>query len=400
MSSNWASTLGGAVQALVPGPSTAVTISNSTITTAPTATFLGTNMTINSLTIADTVNGLGLNGDGNTLTITPSSSANGITMNASVPASTIAATVALGAAQTWTNNNTSSANTLTVSGGVSGSGALTIAGSGTGTTILSGANTYSAGTTITAGTLRVNNTSGSGTGTGAVAVNSGGTLGGSGYIGTSGTANGAITVKSGGTIAAGATSSNTAGTGLLTSYSSSGVALGAGSAYTWKINADTTHSGTAGGATGWDEIAAQSIALGSSGTPLTGTTGSQFTVYINGTPGSGFGAGQQLFPIATAVSGISLNGTAVASGTNLSTSPNSSDFVLSTTGFTAPSSANGLTSFWQLEVVADTAVGTNGQSLDLIYNATPEPGTGMPVLCGGLPLLARRRRRRLAERSV
>lgn len=43
-------------------------------------------------------------------------------------------------------------------------------------------NTYQGTTTITAGTLLVNNTSGSGTGTGAVAVQTGATLGGSGFI--------------------------------------------------------------------------------------------------------------------------------------------------------------------------------------------------------------------------
>ncbi|MHB1155449.1 MAG: beta strand repeat-containing protein [Phycisphaerales bacterium] len=43
-------------------------------------------------------------------------------------------------------------------------------------------NTYNGGTTVTAGTLLVNNTTGSGTGTGAVAVQTGATLGGSGFI--------------------------------------------------------------------------------------------------------------------------------------------------------------------------------------------------------------------------
>ncbi len=105
-------------------------------------------MTIKTLTIADTTNGLGLNADGNTLTITPASAADGIIMAASVPASAIAANVALGAAQTWTNN---SANGLSVSGVVSGAFALTKAG--TGPMTLSGINTYSGGTNLSAGTL-------------------------------------------------------------------------------------------------------------------------------------------------------------------------------------------------------------------------------------------------------
>jgi len=273
-------------------------------------------------------------------------------------------------------------------GSVTGGG-ITFTGSST--TTLTAASTYTGGTTIGAGTLRVNNTSGSsGTGTGTVTVQSGATLGGSGYVGTSGSSNGAITVNSGGTIAAGA---STSATGLLTSYSSSGVALGAGSAYTWKINADTNHSGTAGGATGWDEIATQSITLGSSGTPL--NSGSSFTVNITGMPSAGFGAGTQSFPIATAVNGISLNGNPVGNNTNLSTA-DPSDFVLSTSGFTAPSSASGLTTSWQLEVVGDSGLGASGQDLDLIYSATPEPGTAMLVLAGALPLLTARRRRRKA----
>ena len=97
--SNWAATLGGPVQALVPGSTTSVTISSSAINTAPTATVLGANMTINNLTIADTVNGLGLTADGNALTITPTSASTGITMNAGVPASVIGANVVLGAAR-------------------------------------------------------------------------------------------------------------------------------------------------------------------------------------------------------------------------------------------------------------------------------------------------------------
>jgi len=291
-------------------------------------------------------------------------------------------------------NSTANLN-LTTSFVATGNSA-SIVKAGAGTLTLSGSNSVTSTFSINAGTLRVNNTSGSGTGTGTtVTVQSGGTLGGSGSIGTSGSSNGAITVNSGGTIAAGA---STGATGRLTSYSTSGVALGAGSGYTWKINADTTHSGTAGGATGWDEIATRSIALGSSGTPL--SSGSQFTVNITGSPSAGFGAGTQSFPIATAVNGISLNGTAVTSGTNLSTA-DSSDFVLSTSGFTAPSSASGLTSSWQLEVVTDSGLGgSSGQDLDLVYSATPEPGTALLVLAGGLPMLLSRRRRKNVKTSA
>ena len=170
--SNWTTTAGGAVQALIPGSTADVTISATSPTTAPTATVLGANMTIKSLTIADTTNGLGLNDDSYTLTITPGASTVGITMNASVPASTIAANLALGAAQTWTNNSTNlltissptitnGANALTVTGtgntiisGVLGGGAGSLTKSGAGTLTLSGANTYTGTTTISEGTLK------------------------------------------------------------------------------------------------------------------------------------------------------------------------------------------------------------------------------------------------------
>ena len=145
--SNWATTSGGSVQALTPGSGANVTIDTSSGNT--TSTTLGADMTIKSLTIANTnAGGLGLNADGYTLTIAPGASTSGITMNASVPASTIAANVKLGANQTWTNN---SANALTVSGGISGSGNLTKAGSGT--LIVSGTNTYNGTTTLNAGNL-------------------------------------------------------------------------------------------------------------------------------------------------------------------------------------------------------------------------------------------------------
>ena len=146
---NWASTAGGSVQSLVPASTTDVFISaDSPLGAAPTATTLGANLSIKSLTIQDTTNGLSMSADGYTLTL----GTGGITMNAAVPNSTIGANVALGADQIWTNNSVTS-KTLTVSGAVSGAHALTKAG--TGEVILSGNNTYTGATTISAGTLSI-----------------------------------------------------------------------------------------------------------------------------------------------------------------------------------------------------------------------------------------------------
>jgi fibronectin-binding autotransporter adhesin len=147
---NWASTVDGALQALVPSTNANVYISATSPTVIPANTVLGDNMSIKSLTIQDTVNGLNLTADGNTLMV----GAGGIAMNASVPASTIGARVALGAAQTWTNN---SANPLTFNGAViPGGNTLTKAGSGT--ISLSGANALGT-VVVAAGTLQFNNAS-------------------------------------------------------------------------------------------------------------------------------------------------------------------------------------------------------------------------------------------------
>lgn len=82
---------------------------------------------------------------------------------------------------------------------------------GNGTLILNGtASTYTGGTTISGGTLLANNASGSATGAGAVAVSSGGSLGGGGFINTSST-NAGVSVAAGGKLAPGA-SAGTVGT--------------------------------------------------------------------------------------------------------------------------------------------------------------------------------------------
>jgi autotransporter-associated beta strand protein len=97
---------------------------------------------------------------------------------------------------------------------------------GTGTFTLTGANTYTAGTIVNGGTLLVNNTTGSGTGTNYVAVNSGGTLGGTGFI------YGAVTNYAGGTIWPGSN-----GVGQLTLKSN--LFLSAGSFLNFQLGASS-----------------------------------------------------------------------------------------------------------------------------------------------------------------
>jgi fibronectin-binding autotransporter adhesin len=155
--SNWVGTSGGPDQPLTPGAGADVIISNSSLNTAPTATVLGANMNIKTLTISDTVNGLGLGADGYKLTITPASAASGITVGAGVPASTIGANVGLGANQTWTNN---SSNPFTVSGALSGAAALTITGASP--VVLSGASVNTGGVVVSSGILSVSSITDSG----------------------------------------------------------------------------------------------------------------------------------------------------------------------------------------------------------------------------------------------
>jgi fibronectin-binding autotransporter adhesin len=169
--SNWATDVGGTATPLVPGSGANVVIATTTPTTSPTATTLGSDMSINSLTISNTV-GLGLNASGvDSYKLTVGTG--GITMGSSTAASTIAVPVGLGGNQIWTNSN--STNALTVSGIVSGSGTLTIAGSGT--VNLNGANIYSGTTTVSSGaTAKLGSIIALGTIAANTTISSGGTI--------------------------------------------------------------------------------------------------------------------------------------------------------------------------------------------------------------------------------
>jgi rhamnogalacturonan endolyase len=96
---------------------------------------------------------------------------------------------------TWRIGTKNTTNTF--AGYIGNSGVTSLIKVGTGTLTLSGTNSYSGGTTVSSGILLVNNTNGSASGSGTVAVNSGGTLGGTGII------SGAVTVQNGGALAPG-----------------------------------------------------------------------------------------------------------------------------------------------------------------------------------------------------
>ena len=149
----------------------------------------------------------------------------------------------------------------TYSGAISGTGgALTKVGAGTLT--LSTNSSYTGATTVSAGLLAYNGTN---TST-AVTINSGGALGGSGSVG-------AVTVNNGARIAPG-----NAGVGTL---SVSSLTLEGGGGYNWELSNVT---GTAG--TNWDLI---NVGSTSGTVTVNATSGSQFTIFINGTwGGSGF----------------------------------------------------------------------------------------------------------------
>jgi autotransporter-associated beta strand protein len=116
-----------------------------------------------------------------------------------------------------TVNVATAASSLTMSGVAAGTGSLTKPGAGT--LILTGANTYAGSTFVTAGTLRVNNTTGNGTGGGpTVLANAGTTLMGTGKLG-GGLTVAANTVLSPGNNAIG-TLGNNAGT---TAWNSNGI---------------------------------------------------------------------------------------------------------------------------------------------------------------------------------
>jgi autotransporter-associated beta strand protein len=207
--SNWVATSGGARQPLVPGAGTDIIFSGSTVTTSPSGSTLGSDMTIRSLT-QNSATPVLLNSDGFTLTIASTNPAAGIKIiNSGASSVSINCNVRLGADQTWTNNSGSFYTAaITVNGSVEiGASLLTIDGTGSssipsairdgaggikkngnGILTLNGANTYTGTTIVNGGELRV----GGSIAKSALTTVNGGVLSGTGSIGAIRTAGGTL----------------------------------------------------------------------------------------------------------------------------------------------------------------------------------------------------------------
>jgi autotransporter-associated beta strand protein len=279
--SNWVANSGGASQPLVPSVGTSIIFSNSAVTTSPTSSTLGADMTIQSLTQQDTVNSVSLNADGFSLTITPNNPTTGITVVSGARPLTINSSIVLGAPQTWTNdstsgllsvagNVTSGTNQLTIngtrdttiSGVIAGAAGLSMAGSGTLT--LSGANAYTGATVVTAGTLAEGTT-------GSIADTSDLTVNGATAVFSLGSNHsdivGTVTLQGGGNITGGFLSTLTASTGHtfeMQAGTVSAILAGAGIA----LNKTTAGTVTLSGAntfTGPTTVTEGTLAEGSAG---------------------------------------------------------------------------------------------------------------------------------------
>ena len=309
------------------------------------------------------------------------------------------------------NGNTSGlvpgTGNTTVAPGLSGNTA-NAAVFGNGTIILTNNNTYSGSTTISAGTLRVNNTSGSGTGTGSVTVaatttagNSGnytgGTLGGSGNISGTVTLSGNNTAKHGGIITAG----TSAAPATLTTGNQT---WNQGAAYQWHIsNSGNVAVGSGLSANATNDIL--QIGTTSSATlNVSGNSTDPFTIAPLGNLTSSIALGAsntynwELAQIGTGnATQISINGnTTSASSTNLMIS--TSAFALDTSGLSVGSSNSQFLSASNFSLYFQTISGNN--ELVLSYNAAPEPGSTLLILCGVVPAMSPRRRRRRQQSSA
>jgi fibronectin-binding autotransporter adhesin len=292
------------------------------------------------------------------------------------------------------------ANT-TFSGILSGTGSVTKTGTGT-MTLSNASDTYTGSTTIAStGTLKLAATSTNNIAkSGAITVGSGATLDVTGLssgtivlssgqvLGGSGTVSGATTVASGSTISAG--TSTALGTGASTAngtLATGGQAWNAAGKYSVKI---TDPTGTAGAGTGWDNVTMTALSV-------SGTNSASLSTAFNIDPVgtlTGVAVGTSWAIAQTTASQTLVNGS-TDDGASIATAPNlltdgSNAFALDTSNFSVNGSGLGVNSQeFSLELVQSVS----GDTLNLVYNATPEPGTAMLVLAGAVPMLRRRRRR-------
>ncbi|MEY3481767.1 MAG: hypothetical protein RIQ71_2542, partial [Verrucomicrobiota bacterium] len=273
-------------------------------------------------------------------------------------AGTISApTIAFGYGTGVLNFNQSDATTIAAA--ISGAGSVNQLGSGT--TILSASNSYTGATTVGGGLLVVDGF----VANSAVAVQNGGTLGGSGTVG-------AVTVENGGTINPG----NSPGTLNINGNINW---LGGGN-YNWQIVGPT---GTAGTVSTWDLVSATGI-LDLSALNI----GSKFNINlwslqstgpdVNGTVAAFNNTQNYAWTIATAAGGI--------------TNFNSSYFNLNT------GAINGTAGFANALNGGSFYLAQNGNDLNLVFTSAgagvPEPGTwaAAALLAGGAAFTRWRKR--------
>lgn len=263
-----------------------------------------------------------------------------------------------------------SGTVLSLSGGLNGSGKLTKEGAG----ILSvtGTGNLTGDTTVSAGLLRVNGSIADS----AIAVNSGGTLGGSGTVG-------AVLVASGGTLAPGNSP------GILNAGETT---WSGGGNYNWQIYNTTGAAGVGG----WDKVAI------TGNLDLTGLSAiSRFNINLWSLSGVGpdvsgsainFNSTSTYTWTIASVTGSILGFDAAFFSVNLAAA-NGTD------GFTNDRSwvaTNGNTYYGSIDLVQ------HGQNLDLVYSpGVPEPSTyGMMIGALSLAVAAIRRRGRKPVRKT
>ncbi len=255
--------------------------------------------------------------------------------------------------------STTSAVTGPIADSPTGGGLVAVAMSGTGTWTLASGSTYTGGTTVASGKLLVTATTGSATGTGPVVV-TGGTLAG---VGTIGNATGPVTLA-GGTITVGTVAA--ADGSLLTTGAEAWNASGG-----YAVQASSTDGLTAGPLS--DKLAMSGLTVGASN-----TSGSQFTVTVNGSFTVGNGAMILLATDSNTSSPTAVN--------PFSAAITSQALTLATNGL---SPANGTD---QLSLATGSDV--NGFELYLTDVAAPEPTSLLLAALAAAPLTLGRRRRR------